>query len=1387
MRFYYKINLFPKRKTKVVKNLFSFIITFLLFLLSNSTLAQWDTQSPLPTHLDIRGIGAPTAQRVFIATDDDPFDFGGSLFESTNGGTNWTQLNIPVTLSNPLNGLFFLDSQFGWVYGNENYRTIDGGTNWTEIPFLGSTYFMKFYTPAFGVATGNFGIQISRDGGDSWEASPNNIYQFDFITTNIALGVSETGIYRTTDGGINFTQVLPGDADAIAFLSPDIAVAIVNNSFIRSTDGGVRWITSNIANDKSELFVVSSNVVLAHGRAGTFPNYDDRVFRSSDGGQSWNDLGEIIPEGIYAFVSANTQNLVASDFLGNMYHSTDEGMSWIQSFISTGQQPGFLSSAVPHFADAQTGYFGYGAGFLIKTTNSGASWFQISSGTGESLNDIARFQSGNLIAVGDNGTLLTSNGLPPWIIHERFTQNNLKAVQVIGQSEVVVVDQTGQVYKSTDGGNSWSATPGKPVSMSSAEDIHFSSLLDGWVIGQSFETGALYHTTDGGSNWIPVTEFLGTYRSVDVEGSNIWAANVGEVFYRSTDNGLTWIQGEIPYSPVQIEDMDFFNESIGYAVGWWGQAYRSNDGGITWEILPTPSTNDNFTDIHILGANELWVSTNSDAAYYSATGGQSWSVMNIGSKGFGIFNSIVGIQGGDAWTVGYQGYIEHFNGPPPPPVNLPPVASFEFVATGLTVDFTDTSTDPDGFIVSWEWNFGDGSFSNQQNPTHTFDTANTYIVSLTVTDDDGDNGTAGRIIVVQPGPGGTFGDFTEVTPLDSLFVTPQDEDFWVITTAPADYDLDGDLDIAVLGYYVVYNISVEDKLVLLRNDGSADSVKWDFSYIDIPLGSLTSGASDLAWGDFDNDTDLDLVVGTDGATILYKNDSGSLILTDTELPNYWEENSQAEFDLRSITWADYDNDGDQDLLIPSVFDNNTFSYRTLLMRNDGPGQNGSWIFTETDSMFAPTSHAQSSWADFDGDQDLDLLLINVAPLYDDGFIHRYRNDGNGSFTRENILENLSVERGEVQWGDYDGDGDLDILVVGNLKEIDSTYTPMALRIYKNENDTFIPFDVISCIPCEGWFDLTAATWADYDSDGDMDILLAGTHNPGTGNIEGRARIYTNNNGVFTESGNELPAPRAAGDRGGTFSWFDLDGDADLDYFIAGQYFVPGGNGLVEAQMHIYRNDVPALNEAPSMPIGLSATVMTNNEVILSWLPSVDDHTPGPAITYDLVVVRNGTHVPISSLQRVGEDTFSRLPEPGNISAVVEWSLAGLVNGQYQWQLRAVDAAYAGSPIAFGEFNIGVVSVDGDGNNLPADYNLGQNYPNPFNPATTIKYSIHKAGQVTLKIYDALGTEIAVLVDENKQAGNYVLTFERNNLSSGVYFYQLISEKFIDTKKMILMK
>ena len=69
-------------------------------------------------------------------------------------------------------------------------------------------------------------------------------------------------------------------------------------------------------------------------------------------------------------------------------------------------------------------------------------------------------------------------------------------------------------------------------------------------------------------------------------------------------------------------------------------------------------------------------------------------MLDIGSSGFGNFSAIAANSAGDAWSVGFHGYIEHFAGPPPPPLNQPPTASFNYDANGLTLDFTDTSIDP---------------------------------------------------------------------------------------------------------------------------------------------------------------------------------------------------------------------------------------------------------------------------------------------------------------------------------------------------------------------------------------------------------------------------------------------------------------------------------------------------------------------------------------------------------------------------------------------------------------------------------------------------------------------------------------------------------------------
>ncbi len=88
---------------------------------------------------------------------------------------------------------------------------------------------------------------------------------------------------------------------------------------------------------------------------------------------------------------------------------------------------------------------------------------------------------------------------------------------------------------------------------------------------------------------------------------------------------------------------------------------------------------------------------------------------------------------------------------------------------------------------------------------------------------------------------------------------------------------------------------------------------------------------------------------------------------------------------------------------------------------------------------------------------------------------------------------------------------------------------------------------------------------------------------------------------------------------------------------------------------------------------------------------------------------------------------------------------------------------------------------------PGKFDLAQNYPNPFNPETVIRYSLPDAGNVTLKVYNSLGQEVATLVDRFVEAGTHSMAFNAENLPSGIYYYRLTAGNFTETRKMNLLK
>ena len=117
----------------------------------------------------------------------------------------------------------------------------------------------------------------------------------------------------------------------------------------------------------------------------------------------------------------------------------------------------------------------------------------------------------------------------------------------------------------------------------------------------------------------------------------------------------------------------------------------------------------------------------------------------------------------------------------------------------------------------------------------------------------------------------------------------------------------------------------------------------------------------------------------------------------------------------------------------------------------------------------------------------------------------------------------------------------------------------------------------------------------------------------------------------------------------------------------------------------------------------------------------------------------------------------------------------------------VFAGYAG-PLRWDSTSVSISVTDvGENHSNPTEYRLYDNYPNPFNPSTTIRYSLPEAAFTSIKIYDVVGNEVAVAVNEMKTAGTHQVTYNATSLSSGVYYYTIQAGSFKETRKMILMK
>lgn len=556
------------------------------------------------------------------------------------------------------------------------------------------------------------------------------------------------------------------------------------------------------------------------------------------------------------------------------------------------------------------------------------------------------------------------------------------------------------------------------------------------------------------------------------------------------------------------------------------------------------------------------------------------------------------------------------------------------------------------------------------------------------------------------------------------------------------------------------------------------------SFVDINAGLTGVSNSSVTWGDYDNDMDMDILISGETAsgsivTKLYDNDSG--VFTDSNiefagLKNGW------------VRWGDYDNDGDLDLLATgNNIENQSFIYK-----------NESNTFTD---IYADLgyygAYSSASWGDYDNDGDLDVFITGEWSS------KLFRNEGNDDFI-DSEQEFSIMTSSRTSWGDYDKDGDLDILLTGD------TGGGMKLFCYINNNGLFEEIELANMGLSSG-----SVEWGDYDSDGDLDILIMGFNDY----IEPSANIYRNDGDhVFTNIYASL-APTAMGNA----TWGDYDNDGDLDVLLSGKlggcgvfitsvYENMGGDffndavaGLANAERSsvawgdydndtdldiivtgisysgssftkIYRNDVSLPNLLPYPPENLSVTI-EDEVVTLHWDKGFDHQIPEDGLYYNIRIGTSQLEGNILSPMANSENGYRKVYKFGNVSQSNNWKVTGLEAGTtYYWSVQTIDNTYAASEFSEEHtFYYTITNTD--------DLYLGESnmlvYPNPAHDKIIVNMPDSKSENIFLKIYATSGKNV---LQKITKPGEQI---DISNIEKGIYFLEAYINGQFFSKKLII--
>lgn len=295
------------------------------------------------------------------------------------------------------------------------------------------------------------------------------------------------------------------------------------------------------------------------------------------------------------------------------------------------------------------------------------------------------------------------------------------------------------------------------------------------------------------------------------------------------------------------------------------------------------------------------------------------------------------------------------------------------------------------------------------------------------------------------------------------------------------------------------------------------------------------------------------------------------------------------------------------------------------------------------------------------------------------------------------------------------------------------------------------------------------------------------HNHKTSNAQGiyvtapvgsdTTRIFNN---IFNATQSESNGLTFRGDSGDPDARVQVIGNTVYGDILSSQYYI---TGTIDP---VIKNNI-GYSKNGSDVLRLKDNTFTNPDFIDNNIWKCDDNSP---------VSINSSGLSWNEWQSMGYDLHSYNSDPqftniSNDDFTLKSSSKGIDHGQSLYPPYNIDIDSVQRPRGFG-WDIGAYESDFTASTNPnfsqsIHLQLYQNYPNPFNPTTKISWQSPVSGRQTLQVYDVLGRRIATLVDEYKQAGKYEVQFNGKNLPSGIYFYRLKADNYIEIKKMVLSK